>query len=543
MHKIFAKYRGLLRLNQWRALVWPIRSHELKKFLPLLLLSFLFTFIYTVLRNIIDALLMAGTAGNGAETLPFLSILTIFPIIIFALFYTKLSNYFTKEKLFTLSILPFIIFFLVFGIFLYPNLDVLTSNNKSLTLGFTGLVTSIKYWPFTIFYIVEEIWASFAMSVLFWGVANNITRLDEAKRFYVLFGLGANLGTLCTGPVIKLLLHLSKNHQNFETSILYLMVLCAILGVLIIFLHKWIIKYVISDTCFFNFEEQKKFNEEKTTLSFVESMKFLSRSKAVLCIAILVVAYQIIISNSELIWKDKLRIAFPDPGSYLNFMSSYSMILAIVSSFTMLFISNNILRIWGWVISASITPLLMLITSLIFFGFIILENITSPLFTNFGFSILSMTIAMGAIQNLASKTSKYSLFDPTKEMAYIPLDQESKVKGKAIVDSVGSRFGKLIGSLLQILLISLMGSLRYAIIPIAISMILIFIVWFWAIRQLKIYLVKKEVDSNSDNTIKDISDVGSIGNINSIGTIPASLQLKIVKNIPVGSSPNDALAQ
>ena len=97
-----------------------------------------------------------------------------------------------------------------------------------------------------------------------------------------------------------------------------------------------------------------------------------------------------------------------------------------------------------------------------------------------------MAVLVGAAQNIFSKGSKYSLFDPCKEMAYIPLDEETKVKGKAAIDVICNPLGKSGGSLVQQFMIFTFGSLAASTPYLGGVLLVIVLMWLKAAASLNV---------------------------------------------------------
>lgn len=130
---------------------------------------------------------------------------------------------------------------------------------------------------------------------------------------------------------------------------------------------------------------------------------------------------------------------------------------------------------------------------LIFFVFIIFRDSIDPIVSPLGFTALGVIVYVGLTQNVLGKAVKYSLFDPTKEMSYIPLDDELKSKGKAAVDVIGGRLGKSGGAAINFLLLNVLfvGSSLVQLAPlIAIIFAVILFIWFFAVRGLNIEFLK-----------------------------------------------------
>lgn len=473
-----------------RSFFWPVYAYELKKLVPMLILFFFINFNYTILRDTKDTIVITA---SGPETILFLKTWGVAPCaVLFLLMYAKLSNMLSKENLFYAAIAPFLIFFALFVYVLYPNREALHPTATAqylqsvLPLGLHGLVACYRDWTFSLFYIFSELWGSAVLSLMFWGFANEITRVSESKRFYTLFGIGANIAMLISGPAIiyvsDIRKHLPADVDAWQVSLNYLMTMVVVAGASIIAIYWWMNRNVLTDPRFYDPTEEKK-KKSKTKMGILESFSYLAKSKYILCIALIVISYGICINLVEVTWKGQLKLQYPNPNDYSTFMGKFSFLTG-AATIVMLFVGGFIIRWKGWGFAAMVTPVVLFVTGGLFFSFVIFRDNLSGYIAMVGSTPLMLAVIFGMIQNIMSKSTKYSLFDPTKEMSYIPLDQEQKVKGKAAIDVVGARLGKSGGAFIQTGLVLFLGTVS-AITPyVAAAMCIIMVMWFVAVRSL-----------------------------------------------------------
>ncbi len=471
-----------------RSFLWPIHNYELKKLLPMLFLFFCILFNYTILRDTKDTLIMTAPK-SGAEAIPFLKVYGVLPVaILFMLLYSKMANVLSKKNLFYASVVPFIVYFTLFSTVLYPNREALHPNafcdmlQSVLPSGFMGLICILRNWTYSTFYIMAELWGSVCLSLLFWGFANDITKVSESKRFYSLFGLGANFSLILAGSYITWASRPDRSigtgiADTWQVSLYWLTAAVALSGVAVLAIYWWVNKYVLTDPRFYDVSAQKKMKKEKPKLTLGQSLKLIMTSRYLGLIAMVVIGYGMCINMVEVTWKSQLKLAYPDPNAYSAFMGGFSANTGIVTIFMMLFIGGNSIRKMGWRFSALCTPVMILVTGALFFSFMIFNKNIAGMIASFGTTPLALAVLFGTMQNILSKATKYSLFDPTKEMTYIPLDQDSKVKGKAAIDVVGARLGKSGGAFIQQFMIISLGSIA-AMTP-YLSVILLIIVGLW----------------------------------------------------------------
>lgn len=156
--------------------------------------------------------------------------------------------------------------------------------------------------------------------------------MDEAKQFYPLFGLGANVALVFSGRTVKYFSQLRgklpPGVDGWEASLKGMMSLVVILGFAICAIYWWVNKNVVNDPTLPKAEKRKKVSietfcvfmtifftvsycfylqKEKPKMGMAESFSFLLKSRYIRDLATMVVAYGISINLVEVTWKGKIK--------------------------------------------------------------------------------------------------------------------------------------------------------------------------------------------------------------------------------------------
>lgn len=466
-------------------------------------------FVYNLFRPL-KMTLVVSAADSGAEIIPFLKVWGLIPAaFLFTYFLGSLSKHLERDKVFYSFIAIFQSFFLIFLFFLFPYSDfvrldsVADALSSIVPLGAQGFVAMLRYWHLSFFYLFAELWSPIMMSVLFWGFANEISSLGQAARFYALFNMAGNMSAIAAGKIgmlfsgdfefISSIIDLPKWHLA-SSLIIFIGVIAGSLICVVYYYLNGLPEVALVDARMGG----KKL--DKVGYSLRESFRHLFQSKYLLYLTVIVLGYNLVFNLTDVLWTDQVRRKFPNSALEMNnYMSYVTMVKGYFSTFLALFVTHNVISKMGWKFAALITPVSILVTSLLFFPLVYIQNtgmLIDVVHELVGTSILSLSVFIGAIQNSVARATKYSVYDATKEIAFIPLSKEMKRKGKAVIDGIGSRLGKSGGSLIYQFLLLFCSSLSATVPYVIVISLIVTVAWVYAVYGLHNEMQAQKIDVN-----------------------------------------------
>jgi ATP/ADP translocase len=179
----------------------------------------------------------------------------------------------------------------------------------------------------------------------------------------------------------------------------------------------------------------------------------------------------------EGVWKKSIEVFFASSANQIQcFISRVDICISLLSIIGT-FMGIYILRFFKWRAAALVAPTIIFLIGVVFFLSIFFRSVTwLPALQS---SIIIITVYLGAVYNIFSRSLKHALFDPTKEMVYIPLDDDLKTKGKAASEVIGMRFGKGSGAFVQQWLFALFPTLTLLDLSPIIFGIFLFVLLWW----------------------------------------------------------------
>jgi AAA family ATP:ADP antiporter len=425
--------------------------------------------------------------GNGSHLIPCFELFGALPSAILTTWVlTKLMNRFSLRYVFLITLMGFLALFLLFACLIYPFFIEWQKKALDSTTFSPSFVKGCGTTFSMLFYCLAELWKPALINILFWGLINNHLTVGNAKNLYAFLLLGASIGALFAGPILKAcnseaswtILHLSSRkwtHAFMLTTFVLLFV-----GLITAFLY---------DRLYLRFSQHQKNDTPPTypSLSLQDSFRLCMTSTPLLLLSGIVIADYIAYSLGEVIFLDILKKKYPSPCDYcvfLGILSSWGSALTIIFAL----IAPLILRKYRWVVAALILPLFLLVIEGLFFVFLRSKQLTVSIFWWNELRWIHAVILLGSLHFSVCRALKYTFFDASKELAFVSLPIAQKVQGKLIIDGICARLGRGSSSGISLLLIHICGGVLASSLISGVIVIGVACGWLWATKKLGLKL-------------------------------------------------------
>lgn len=442
---------------------FPVTRQEYSKFFSIALLMFLILLNSGLMRDIRSSLIVNRI---GTPVLNFIRIFIELPCgVVFVLCYTWLCGRFGSLRTFRIIVCFYFCFFSVFGYFMLPYQNFLQPDSFLVNQcierypHLTWFINMWREWTLVLFYVMSELWSIIIYTLLFWQLANSIVQVEQATRFYFLFNLFGQLNGVFQCVVIKRFIRVPASNMlsadqdthlgQVQSLVGFVMLTFCAIVVIHWFIEKKFIVHQNAD-CNSLLSNQR----ENVKVGVFEGIKIVLKSSYLSCIAVAMLSYSTVMNLIEGVWFEEVKRYYNGcDGKFTLYLGNAYLFVSIGATICSFF-GRFIIQKLGFRWAALMTPILALLSGGLFFLTVVLNYFGLLPATIVGVSPLACIVLLGTLQNTLIKSAKFSFFDITKEMAYMPLSDKMRTQGKAAVDVFGGKFGQSFSAIIQMLLYS-----------------------------------------------------------------------------------------
>jgi ATP:ADP antiporter, AAA family len=394
-------------------LLWgDLRGDELKKFLMLATGFFFLIGPYWLLKTLKDSIFVNTVGPEHHPTVKILSVILSLPLV---LFYSKLVDIMSKEKMVYFLVGLYGILGMLFVYFFYdPNIGLANTTTSS---------TRLIGW---LFFLYVESYISLMIS-LYWAFINDITTPESAKKGYGLIIFGSQLG----GFTFIVLGDILSADASLYASRGPLISLIAVSCLLLMAPITYLLYRSVNKENLKSYQEGVNYQEEPKSagISFLDGLKVILTHPYVAGIFSLIFFHELIstVMNYQMLWLAKST--YVDAGLVNKFFFDYALAVQAIACVFALVGTSFFQRRFGITFCIVAYPLLL--------GASIIWYLITP-------SLQTIFYVM-----LIAKAINFAFNQPAKEVLYIPTSKNIKYKSKAWVDMFGLRFAKASGSVIN----------------------------------------------------------------------------------------------